>query len=101
MRGWPPAWVTSAYTVARPSPDPQPFGLVVKKGSNARSTTAGLIPVPVSLTRSRTYRPGVSPGCVAAMAASTLTFVVSIDKVPPSGMASRAFVARFTRSCSI
>jgi len=51
---WPPLCRTMPYTVARPRPDPLPRGFVVKNGSNARSTVAASIPVPVSVTRRTT-----------------------------------------------
>ena len=38
--------LTMPYTVARPRPDPLPISLVVKNGSNSRSSVSGLIPAP-------------------------------------------------------
>ena len=38
--------------MARPSPEPYSRGLVVKKGSKTRSSTSGVMPLPVSLTAS-------------------------------------------------
>src|SRR6202012_4743225 len=46
----PPAPVTMPYTVARPSPVPRPFGLVVKNGSNNRSRGAPSLPTPEAET---------------------------------------------------
>jgi hypothetical protein len=46
-----------------PSPVPTPIGLVVKKGSKIRSITSGAIPLPVSLTSTRT-RPSRSRAVV-------------------------------------
>ncbi len=51
---WPPDCRTKPYTIERPSPVPAPVGLVVKNGSKAREITSGAMPMPVSLTRSRT-----------------------------------------------
>jgi len=88
------------WIVASPSPVPWPLGLVVKNGSEARAATSGGMPVPVSLTRRRTYRRGARPGFVLAYARSTSTFSVSSVSVPPSGIASRALTARLSRTCS-
>jgi hypothetical protein len=82
------------WTVASPSPVPLPRGLVVKKGSNRCSLASGESPTPVSRTLSRTH----SPGCRASPVASTLA--VSMVRVPPPGMASRAFTDRLTMTCS-
>ena len=50
----------------RPSPVPSPVGLVVKKGSKARSRSpASFIPGPLSATSSRTYSPGPTSRIVA------------------------------------
>ncbi|MNN57426.1 hypothetical protein D3C81_1724160 [compost metagenome] len=50
MAMWPPDCCMKPYTIDMPSPVPLPMGLVVKKGSNARSTTSGAMPAPVSAT---------------------------------------------------
>ncbi len=47
----PPACFTMPKTVARPSPVPWPFSLVVKKGSKMWRFTSSVIPQPVSVTR--------------------------------------------------
>ena len=49
MRMLPPDWRTNPYTIDRPRPLPLPKALVVKKGSNTRCSTAGSMPLPVSL----------------------------------------------------
>src|SRR5438552_2531753 len=54
----PPRSVTMPCTRDSPRPVPLPTPLVVKNGSNMRSSTAGRMPVPVSLTMSRTCGPG-------------------------------------------
>ena len=46
-----------------PRPVPLPSGLVVKKGSKARSITSGDMPLPVSETARSTYWPGTTSGC--------------------------------------
>ncbi len=71
-----------------PFRSPCPSLLVVKNGSNARAETSGVMPSPSSRTRRRTWLP-----------ASTSS--VSIQTVPPSGIASRALTTRFIRTCSI
>ena len=45
---------TARYTVASPSPVASCRGLVVKNGSNTRSTVAASMPCPVSDTEKRT-----------------------------------------------
>ena len=59
------------------------------------------MPCPVSLTVSRTYVPGVIGGLLFASESSTTTFCVRTVSFPPSGIASRAFTARFMITCSI
>ena len=54
MRTAPPDWRTTPKTIDKPNPVPLPISLVVKKGSNARSMTSWLIPVPVSRSDTRT-----------------------------------------------
>ena len=39
---------------------PWPSGLVVKNGSKARAATSGAMPVPVSVTQTETYCPGLT-----------------------------------------
>ena len=50
----PPDWCANPKIWLRPRPVPLPTGLVVKKGSNARSITSAVIPQPVSVTLIRT-----------------------------------------------
>ncbi len=96
----PPLCVTIPKTVARPSPVPWPSGLVVKNGSKIRSRVAASIPIPVSLTASRTCGPGRTPTCSRANASSSSTLAVSMVTRPPRGMASRALTTRFMTTCS-
>src|SRR5580658_6522237 len=95
----PPLCFTIPYTVDSPSPVPLPIGLVVKNGSKTWESVAASIPCPVSLTCSMTYRPGPSSRSRPA-SSPTSTFDVSIVILPPCGMASRAFTARFISTCS-
>ena len=76
------------YTVANPSPVPLPAILVVKNGSKMRDWVAASIPQPVSRTVRITW--GSGPSTV-----STATV-----RLPPVGIASRAFTARFRITCS-
>ena len=85
----PPACVTVPCTDARPSPVPSPISFVVKNGSKMFSSRSGAMPVPVSATRDA----GMGP-------ASRTTVSAVMRSVPPSGIASRALIARFTRTCS-
>ena len=41
---FPPDCLTNPYTMLRPSPVPEPVGLVVKNGSNARRRTSSHMP---------------------------------------------------------
>src|SRR5882762_5261704 len=53
-----PCWAaTSSCTMERPSPVPEPGGLVVKKGSKMRERFSLLIPQPLSITESSTRSP--------------------------------------------
>ncbi len=100
MRTSPADCLAKPYTIDRPSPVPSPVGLVVKKGSNARETTSGGMPVPVSPTLSTTYCPeAASPGC-RAPAPLMLALVACTVSVPPSGIASRALITRFSNAFS-
>ena len=49
-----------------PRPVPRPSPLVVKNGSNAREATSWGIPVPVSVTATRTYCPAETSGWACA-----------------------------------
>ena len=53
----PPDWWAKPKIWLRPRPVPLPTGLVVKNGSNARSSTSAVMPQPVSVTLMRTYSP--------------------------------------------
>src|SRR5882724_614367 len=53
-----PCWAaTSSCTMERPSPVPEPGGLVVKNGSKMRERFSLLIPQPLSITESSTRSP--------------------------------------------
>ena len=84
----PPDWRQKPCTCDRPSPVPLPTALVVKKGSNTRDRTSGLIPCPLSLTAITTKAP-LSPS--GARPASSCLFSAEIVTAPSCGMASRAF----------
>jgi hypothetical protein len=64
----------------------------VKNGSNARVTTSGGIPLPVSEIDSRAYWPGKSPYAMQS-SDERLISSVSMASLPPRGMASRALMA--------
>ena len=83
----------------RPSPVPMPIGLVVKNGSNALAITSGVMPVPVSDTHMDTYCPGDRLRS-RAVRSSSQRLAVSTVILPPSGMASRALMHRFSRAFS-
>ena len=73
---------------------PWPIGLVVKNGSKARAMTSGVMPVPVSVTRDADILAGLARRAGRRSRASRSALQVSIVSVPPSGMASRALMAR-------
>ena len=77
---------------------PLPTDLVVKNGSKMWLRTSSLMPWPESLTAITTTGPGRSrpPPCVPGTARLT-----SMLSTPPSGIASLAFAARFSSTCSI
>ena len=87
-------------TIASPIPEPLPTGLVVKNGSNIRSRTASLTPLPLSATDRTTQRPrngarheAQTPSIDAA------SRPIRIAPAPP--MASRALMQRLKSTCSI
>jgi hypothetical protein len=95
----PPDCLATPSTMLRPRPDPLPISLVVKKGSNAFARTSSLMPVPVSLTDTTAYSPaGKSAGRSTPLSVALL---VSIVNVPPRGMASRALMARLSKTSSL
>ena len=73
----------------------------VKKGSKMRACVARSMPVPVSLTANVTCGPAFMPTCSFAWLSVRRTSSVSMVSLPPRGMASRAFTARFMMTCSI
>jgi hypothetical protein len=93
----PPFCSTAPYTIASPSPVPEPAGFVVKNGSKIRAWTSSLIPSPVSVTVITTEGPRLARPASADAPFERLT---SIASVPPSGIASRALAARFSSTCS-
>ena len=82
-------------------PVPLPASFVVKNGSNRCSRTSGRMPVPVSLTATRTYQPVSAGACGSELAASSSMCEIWIVSSPPAGIASRAFSTRFRTICSI
>ena len=76
-----------------------PFSFVVKNGSKIRAFVSGVMPVPVSLTASMTYGPGMTGWCSSAYCAVRSAFAVSRIRVPPVGIASRALTTRFMSTC--
>ncbi len=59
------------------------------------------MPAPVSLMETMTYSPAWRGACTRAYSSSSAMFEVSMVSLPPEGMASRAFTARFMMTCSI
>jgi len=86
---------TISETTESPSPVPCPFNFVVKKGSKILSFILSFIPIPVSEIERQAYPPGRQTPCVSVSPASRLSSFVSMVRVPPSGMASRAFAEMF------
>ena len=95
----PPISSTSRREIA--SPIPVPSGLVLKKGSKAWAWVSESMPVPVSRTFSITYWPELICTCCEVYMSLISTFVVSKMILPPLGIASRALIARFIKTCSI
>ena len=81
----PPLWWTIPYTDA--SPRPTPSSRVVKNGSKICASVCSSMPMPVSATTSSTE--------------PSSALRVAIDSRPPCGIASLAFTARLTITCSI
>ena len=75
--------------MASPSPVPLSSSFVVKNGSMTRGRCSAVMPAPVSANSSTTARRPSSrkPGARRNVS------------VPPSGMASPAFVSRFRKTC--
>ena len=70
---------------------PLPTGLVVKKGSNARSRTSSVMPQPSSVIEILRYSPGwMSPTALAVI----VTFCEAMVSWPSPSIASRALTAR-------
>ena len=82
-----------------PRPVPMPIDLVVKNGSKALAMTSGVMPVPVSDTHRDTYWPG-GRSRSRAVRSSSQRLAVSMVIWPPSGMASRALMQRFSSAFS-
>ena len=72
------------------------LSFVVKNGSKILARVAASIPQPESATERTTNGPAAS----SVGTCSGSTFAVLIVSVPPAGMASRAFRARLTSTCS-
>jgi hypothetical protein len=74
--------------------------LVVKNGSKTRCRIVSSIPTPVSSTARQTYsRFAAGPSSWRCSSVSHVQ-LVSIRRMPPSGMASRALFTRLNRICS-
>jgi hypothetical protein len=74
--------------------------LVVKNGSNARSSTSFDMPGPLSLKRSLTCRPDRTAGLAVRASGIPSTLAVSMVSAPTPGSASRALMARLSSTCS-
>src|SRR5207253_859035 len=94
---------TSSWTMERPSPVPEPGGLVVKKGSKIRERFSLVIPQPLSMTESSTpsplcLRPKRSSWRVTAVSRSTLSSMSAISgAVDPTELMCLRSRARFPR----
>ena len=87
------------FTIDRPSPVPCPAPLVVKNGSKSAGARLG-VHADAGVAHGE---PDVGAGLAAgdlARRASVAT-AVSMVRMPPSGIASRAFSERFSSTCSI
>ena len=80
----------------RPKPEPLPFGLVEKNGSEARFSVSASIPTPVSTTDRMNV--GTRSQFVGQM--KLVGFSGLDHKPPPSGMASLAFRPRLRSASS-
>ena len=83
-----------------PNPVPLPGPLVVKNGSVALAKVAASMPDPVSAMVMCTYSPGASMGALEEARPAMVSARAEILKVPPAGMASRAFKATFSKASS-
>src|SRR5512144_1900970 len=83
-----------------PRPLPCPTSFVVKNGSNTCCIISGDMPVPVSVTASSTYSPGVTSSYCSAQSSSRTALRVSSVSVPALRIASRELTARLTSACS-
>src|SRR5208282_3289365 len=79
---------TMPRLIAKPRPTPRPLSLVVRNGSKIWGRTSGEMPVPSS----RTW---------ILISVSALFRAVSIQRLPPRGMASMALMISARRTCSI
>ena len=96
----PPCCLIIPKTVARPRPVPLPGSFVVKNGSKMRAKFPGAMPLPVSVTRRLTWRPGFASGSRAVSTAVKFFSPVSMTSWPPPGMASRALTTRLRSTWS-
>ena len=83
-----------------PKPVPFPEAFVVKNGSKIRFRTLSSIPTPVSVTEMKAYSPNCPYPWDLMNSASMTMRPVAMTSAPPSGMASRAFTARFVTTRS-
>src|SRR5262250_2288098 len=79
----PPDCAANPCTIDKPSPEPWPGFLVVKKGSKACASVASFIPAPVSDTVTTTKSPVAR--CDGALPVSTRRFSQHICNLPPVG----------------
>ena len=97
---WPPCSCTMPCTVARPMPLPLPTSLVVKNGSNMRSSTSARMPGPVSATESSTKPPAKPWRQLAHTAPARRAARTATRQPPPPPIASRALIARLSSTWS-
>ena len=91
----PPTSATIPWTSDKPRPVPAPTPLVVKNGSNTRSSTLGSMPVPVSRTVRHTCGPGTNSPWNTERRSRTSTRSSRTSSMPPAGIACTAFVHKF------
>ena len=89
-----------AIDLDSPSPVPLPEGLVVKKGSNARASTSGVMPSPVSVDLELHVVARLRAFLVCESCRVNVRSAVAMVSAPPSGMASRALIARLSSAIS-
>ena len=96
----PPDCSTKPCTMESPNPVPWPCGLVVKNGSNIRLMFSWEIPLPESVTDIAMYSPAGRSARVAIRSLSSIVCVVMEIAPRPSGIASRALIAKLSSELS-